>query len=68
METVLKVEGMSCDHCKTAVTNGLKEIQGVTEVEVNLKEKEVTIQHNETVKVEAIKEAIEEQGYDVISS
>lgn len=66
METVLKVEGMSCEHCKAAVTNGLKEVAGVTAVEVNLEKKEVAVQHNEVVTVDAIKEAIEDQGYDVV--
>ena len=36
METVLKVEGMSCGHCVSAVTDILKEVEGVDSVNVSL--------------------------------
>jgi copper chaperone len=62
----LQVEGMTCNHCKAAVTNALEELAGVTAVEVHLQEGTVDVQFDEAkVTVEALKEAIEEQGYDV---
>ncbi|MDG4657726.1 copper chaperone CopZ [Ectobacillus antri] len=62
----LHVEGMTCNHCKAAVTNALEELAGVTAVEVHLQEGTVDVQFDEAkVTVEALKEAIEEQGYDV---
>ncbi|UOY92471.1 copper chaperone CopZ [Ectobacillus sp. JY-23] len=62
----LHVEGMTCNHCKAAVTNALEELTGVTAVEVHLQEGTVDVQFDEAkVTVEALKEAIEEQGYDV---
>jgi copper chaperone len=61
----LQVEGMSCQHCVSSVEKALKEV-GATG-EVNLAAKSVAVQFNESkVKLEAIKEAIEEQGYDVV--
>ncbi|RXT15338.1 copper chaperone CopZ [Ammoniphilus sp. CFH 90114] len=60
----LKVEGMSCGHCVTAVEGALKELgaQG----KVDLSAKSVEVQYDESkVSLETIKEAIEDQGYDV---
>jgi len=38
MDITLNVEGMTCGHCKMAVTNALKELEGVKNVDVHLKE------------------------------
>ncbi|MFE5321407.1 cation transporter [Paenibacillus sp. NPDC056579] len=62
---VLKVEGMSCGHCVNSIEGALKEIgaQG----KVDLAAKSVSVQYNEeSLSIEAIKEAIEDQGYDVV--
>ncbi len=62
----LNVQGMSCGHCVKAVESGVNELQGINEVSVNLEDAKVTVAFDEAqVSVEAIKEAIEEQGYDV---
>jgi len=65
MVTVLVVEGMTCNHCKAAVTKAVEEVSGVESVDVNLENKEVKINHSEATSIEAVKEAIEDQGYDV---
>ena len=62
----LKVEGMSCGHCVKAVESGVGELNGIESVKVNLNEAEVAVSFNDAqVSLEQIKEAIEEQGYDV---
>lgn len=62
---ILKVEGMSCNHCVNSVEKAVKELGA--EGKVNLANKEVEVQFDESkLSVEAIKEAIEEQGYDVV--
>ncbi|BCU82283.1 copper chaperone CopZ [Polycladomyces abyssicola] len=68
MQTItLRVEGMSCNHCKQAVEGALKKLTGVERAEVNLAEKKVTVWYDETgATVEQMKEAIEDQGYDVV--
>jgi len=65
MQTELKVEGMTCSHCESAVKKAVSAISGVTEVAVDLASKTVTVTHNETVTADSIKNEIEEQGYDV---
>ncbi|MGC5326144.1 copper ion binding protein [Brevibacillus sp. SYSU BS000544] len=62
---VLKVEGMSCGHCVNSVEGALKEI-GATG-KVDLAKKSVSIEFDESkLSLEKIKEAIEDQGYDVV--
>ncbi|GEN34853.1 MULTISPECIES: copper chaperone CopZ [Aneurinibacillus] len=61
----LKVEGMSCNHCVKAIEGALEEIGASGKV--NLAEKTVQVEYDENkVNVESIKEAIEDQGYDVV--
>lgn len=59
------VEGMSCNHCAMAVTNALKELEGVTNVNVDLDNKKVEVEGANLVD-EQLKEAVEEAGYDVV--
>ncbi|MDD3170028.1 MAG: copper chaperone CopZ [Eubacteriales bacterium] len=62
----LNVEGMSCSHCVKAVKDAVAALDGVAEVEVDLKGKTATVEYNaEEIKPERIQEAIEEEGYDV---
>lgn len=66
MTITLQVQGMTCGHCKAAVTNALQALDGVSRVEVHLQEGTVDVEYDETkVSIEKLKEAIEEQGYDV---
>ncbi|MED0706269.1 copper chaperone CopZ [Aneurinibacillus aneurinilyticus] len=60
----LKVEGMSCNHCVKAVEGALEEIGAAGKV--NLAEKTVQVEYDESkLSLDSIKEAIEEQGYDI---
>lgn len=66
MEKTLNVKGMTCGHCKMSVEGALKEVNGVSAAEVNLEAGNVDVTFDESkVTVDAMKEAIEEQGYDV---
>lgn len=63
---ILNVEGMSCSHCERAIKNAINEISGVSNTEVDLKAKTVTVNFDSDLVTEAsLKEAIEEVGYDV---
>jgi copper chaperone len=62
---ILKVEGMSCNHCVNSVEKAVKEL-GATG-KVDLASKKVEVQFDETkISIDAIKNAIEEQGYGVV--
>jgi len=62
----LEVTGMTCGHCKMSVEGALKELDGVTNSEVNLETGKVEVTYDESkVSVDTMKDAVEEQGYDV---
>lgn len=64
---VLNVEGMSCHHCVKAVTDAVGALDGVSAVDVSLEKKTATVEYDaEQVSLEDIKDAIEEEGYDVV--
>ena len=61
----LKVEGMSCNHCVNSIEGTLKNVGA--QAKVDLASKQVSVEYDEnTLTLETIKEAIEEQGYDVV--
>lgn len=62
---VLKVEGMSCGHCVQSIEQALTQV-GATG-KVDLAAKKVEVEYDESkLTIDAIKEAIEDQGYDVV--
>lgn len=67
MKTVtLHVEGMSCDHCVKSVQEALEYIGA--QARVSLSENRVEADFDESrLNVNALKSAIEDQGYDVLS-
>ena len=64
METVIKVEGMMCKHCKAHVEKACKGVEGTVDAVVDLAAKNVTVTGNASL--EALKAAIVEAGYEVI--
>lgn len=58
----VKIEGMSCGHCKMRVEKALNALEGVESAEVNLAEKSAEIKGN--VSLEKVAEAISDTGYD----
>jgi copper chaperone len=66
-KTVLKVDGMSCEHCVKAITKAVGALNGVGGVQVDLKAKTVSVEHDPAqAPLDKIKAEIEDQGYDVL--
>jgi len=66
MKKKMLIEGMSCEHCVNHVTVALKELKGVTKVDVDLNAKTAIIEASDDVKDEDIKFAVDDAGYEVI--
>ena len=64
METVIKVEGMMCPHCKARVESVCKAVTGTVDAVVDLEQKQVTVTGN--ADTELLKKAITDAGYEVI--
>ncbi|KAI5367766.1 Putative P-type ATPase, heavy metal-associated domain, HMA, P-type ATPase, A domain superfamily [Septoria linicola] len=69
--TTLRVEGMTCGACTSAVESGLKDVDGVGSVSVSLVMERAVVTHDaEAIGAEQIREIIDDRGFDatVISS
>ncbi len=65
MTTNMKIEGMMCMHCVAHVTKALSQLDGVSNVEVNLKKKTATFIRATSVSDQQLVDVIVEAGYQV---
>lgn len=65
-DVTLKVEGMSCAHCKKAVETAVGALPGVSKTEAIVDQGKVNVSYDASkVRLEDIKKAIEDAGYEV---
>ena len=64
--TTYKVSGMTCGHCMQAVTDEVKKIQGVTDVDIDLDSGSVRVSSEAPVDEAAFRAAVDEAGYEVV--
>lgn len=61
---VLKVKGMSCDHCLRAVTEALERVDGVERANVDLKAGRAVVEYRDgTSTPRALAGAVMDEGY-----
>ena len=65
MTVEFQVEGMSCQHCVTAVTSAIREHDDAAQVRVDLASGRVIVDSAQSV--ELLKAAIHEAGYTVVT-
>ena len=65
MNTTIKVQGMSCNHCVMAVTKALSKIQGISDIKVDLTKGEATFNRTESVNLDQVTKEIEQEGFTV---
>jgi copper chaperone CopZ len=58
------VPGMSCEHCRMAITEEVDKVDGVESVDIDLDKKLVTVR-GEGVQDETVRAAIGEAGYEI---
>ena len=66
MEKTIEIEGMMCTNCVKHVTKALNALEGV-KAEVSLEKKNAVVIFENEVSDERLREAVEEEGYKVIS-
>ena len=59
------VTGMTCGHCVASVTEEISEIDGVTDVAVDLPTGAVTVTSSKPVDSADVRAAVEEAGYQL---
>lgn len=62
----ITVKGMRCQHCVKSVTEALKALDGVGNVEVNLAGGMVTYETSKPVDKAAVRKAITDVGFEVV--
>ena len=63
---ILNVTGMTCGGCTGSVTNALKAVNGVSDVNVSLSTGEATVQYDERrTSPDQLKSAVTQAGYGV---
>jgi copper chaperone CopZ len=65
IEKTYIVPDVSCEHCVRAITDELRQIEGVQSVKVDIPTKVVTVAHQDSVSDQQIVAGIQEAGYEV---
>ena len=68
MVSILKVKGMSCQHCVMSVTKALNQLEGIQNIQVDLAKGEVQFDNTKEVASNRIEKAVEDAGYEVVST
>src|SRR4030042_10514 len=66
MGSILKVKGMSCQHCVTSVTKALTQLEGIRNVQVDLAKGEVRFDNTKEIASNRIEQVITDAGYEII--
>ena len=63
--TTYAVTGMTCGHCAASVTEEVRALGGVTDVDVDVAAGSVTVTSDEPLDTDAVRAAVEEAGYQL---
>jgi copper chaperone CopZ len=63
MITNVRIDGMTCQHCVRAVFTGLAGVEGIVRADVRIGSAD--IEHDPTVTIDQIRDAIEVAGYSI---
>ena len=66
--TVFSVPGMTCGHCKQAVTTEVGKIVGVSDVDVDLDSKKVTVTSLQPLLWSDLVSAVDEAGFEAVAN
>ncbi|OJF97100.1 heavy-metal-associated domain-containing protein [Alkalibacterium sp. 20] len=62
-----KVEGMSCNGCANSVKAAFSNVEGISQVDINLDEKEATFESSQAVTKQQLENALADTSYTVES-
>jgi copper chaperone len=68
MTSVVKVHGMSCQHCVMSVKKALGQVEGIRDVQVDLENGEVRFENTGDASSEMIRRVLSDAGYEVVSN
>ena len=65
MKKTMKIEGMMCQHCVAHVKKALETVEGVSDVQVDLKKKTATLVLEKEITNQTLIDVIDQAGYSV---
>ncbi len=66
MKKIVRIEGMTCNHCSMAVEKAFKKLDGVTDATVDLAGKTAAIELSDFVLDDILIKAVEDAGYEIV--
>jgi copper chaperone CopZ len=66
MKKVVKIKGMTCEHCQKRVENALNKLPGI-KADVNHKKDQAVLTVEGSWDADAVRNAVAEAGYEVVS-
>ncbi|MGF7140438.1 cation transporter [Roseimarinus sediminis] len=67
LQTILHVEGMTCDHCEMTVQGSVAGLAGLVSIEANHVDSSTVVKYDASqLSLKQITEAIEKKGYKVV--
>lgn len=66
MTKTIKIDGMMCPHCESAVKKALEAIDGVTSATASHTEKQATVELSKDVDTAVLEQAVVDAGYTII--
>ncbi len=67
MASIIKVKGMSCQHCVMSVTKALGQLEGIKNVQVDLAKGEVRFDNTKEIASGRIEKVVTDAGYEVVN-
>ena len=64
---VYTVKGMTCSGCMNKVTNAVTAVDGVTDVDVDISNGELTVTGDAELDSDKVRAAVADAGYEIVS-
>jgi copper chaperone CopZ len=61
------IQGMTCGHCVNSVSTELRQLPGVSDVQVDLAAGTATVTSDQPLNPQAVYAAVDEAGYQVVN-
>ena len=65
--TTVTIDGMTCGHCAATIRDAVSPLVGVTNVDVSVRSRAMTVRTDGPADLEAITTAVRDAGYEVTS-
>jgi copper chaperone CopZ len=64
--TTYEIQGMTCGHCIASVSDALRMLPGVDDVDVDLDRGTATVTSESSLDSDAVRSAVEQAGYELL--